>query len=184
MRILLLLVIATACSSQEIADGKLNPIAPRAPAEIRCSLRVESAAWKPGEPAIVYVRLQNLVRRDLNLSLGPMFSLKNTQGEYISYTDIVHSRPVALIEGAQDSEDETRTPIKIHIRGMDSEIFRVDLARGKWGAIQASVLPSLRLESVPPNPYTLKLLIFDSTGGFSVDCGSAEVKLEGNQDLR
>jgi hypothetical protein len=154
--------------------GVLEPPISR---EVRCVLHVESVSWKREGPALIDVRLESLVDRDLDLRIIPTFYLANAIGNYWSPTDIVQNSALEIRKGPRSGGESIEpVPLQLHLNKQSSSVFHVDAAKTKWAQVISSTWPSFALRALPSGPYSLRLEF--SVGGELVKSNEVKVSIE------
>ena len=171
MRAACLLVLSSSfCLPQAISSSAVPSNTGNSIQGFACTLTMERETWNPGEELSVTIRLTNETERPVDTIIASTFEFKNQLADWISRTESEKgSQPKNAMPGT--------LPGHIHLQPGSNARLRVDLHRMKWGAIQASTLPSANLESIPPGPYVLTVHLRGKEGS-EVTCSHSRVDLK------
>lgn len=148
--------------------------------DVRCVIRVNAASWKQSGHALVYIRLENLTDRDLDLRTVPSLYLANAENTYWSPVDILQNKPLDVRKepiGNGELVSIEPVPLNVHLGKHSSSEFQIDAAETKWDREISSVWPSFSLRSVRLGSYSLRLELSDTVGSM-VRSNEVRVSLE------
>jgi hypothetical protein len=147
--------------------------------EVSCVLTADSQARKQHRPALIFVRLENLSDRDLDLVTVPTLYLRNADVTYWAPTDIIQNRALDTRKLAFGNEAVSikPVPLKVHLDKHGSSVFQVDGAKTKWEREISSLWPSLCLSALRPGLYSLRLELSDTSGNL-IKSNEVKVALE------
>jgi len=175
----LFFVLITIGLTLDVDSQQKKAIEADGPAEVRCVLQVDNRSWRPGSPAEISVRLENLTDRDLVFKTAPEFQLTSARGDCWAPTDIVDNKPIETREVGIGGLRPV--PIKLRLAKNSASVFQIDAAKTHWERTISSIWPSGSLGTILPGPYLLRLEFM--VNGNQIRSNGLKIEIE-NKDPR